>query len=243
MRNIPPITKNLLIINILCFAAYLVFQYRGVDLNDMLGLHYFKSSSFAPYQFITYMFMHGDWMHLFFNMFALWMFGGIIEQTFGAKRFVIYFLVCGIGAGLCQEVAQYFEYSGIDIVQAYHPRLHRMVDAYKTNLGLAPLANCLGASGYIYGILLAFGMCYPNERMFIIPIPFPIKAKYLVLGYAVIEVMAEVTRAQDGIAHIAHLGGMLFGMLLILYWRHQNKKRNNKGNTVYVNFDNYNRRY
>lgn len=247
MRRLPPITKNLLIINVLAFLAYLVFQSRGVDLNNELGLHYFQSEKFMPYQFITYMFLHGGWEHIFFNMFALWMFGGIVEQTVGAKRFIIYYFVCGIGAGICQEVAQFIHFQNLEIIQeTYHGEqidcvlLENYVEVELNNY--LSLWTCVGASGAIYGILLAFGMYYPNERMFIIPIPFPIKAKYLVVGYAVIECMATITSNHDGIAHIAHLGGMVFGLLLILYWRYKDN-RNQGGGAVYVSFDSYNRNY
>ncbi len=244
MRTIPPIVKNLLIINILAFAAIFVFEKsQGIDLNHLLGLHFVRGEHFAPWQFITYMFMHEGWEHLFFNMFALWMFGGIIERTLGFKRFLIYYFVCGIGAGICQEIAQLIQYSDVTVIQAYHPLKHHLVDAYQAIDGINPIMGCVGASGAIYGILLAFGMIYPNERMFIIPIPFPIKAKYLVLGYAVIELMSVLTRAHDGVAHVAHLGGMIFGILLILFWRKQDNKRNNGGGATYVSFDNYNRGY
>lgn len=164
-------------------------------INAICGLYYFGSPYFAPYQIVSYMFMHADLGHLFFNMFALWMFGRVMEQAWGTKRFLIYYFVCGVGAGLIQEAGQLF--------------------------GVIPhYSMTIGASGAVYGILLAFGMTFPNERLFIIPIPFPIKAKYFVTLYAVIEVFQGLG-ASDGVAHFAHLGGMLFGLLLILYWRKQ----------------------
>lgn len=141
--------------------------------------------------------MHAGLEHLFFNMFAVWMFGRIIETTMGQRRFLIYYLTCGIGAGLCQELVQ---------LGAYYYGIHS-------------LALTVGASGAVYGILLAFGMTFPNEPILIFPLPIPIKAKYFVTGYAVIELMSALGRANDGVAHFAHLGGMLFGLLLILYWR------------------------
>lgn len=249
MRNIPTITKNLLIINLLMFVAGWALIGHGYDLNEMLGLHFFMADEFRPYQFLTYMFMHGGWEHLFFNMFALWMFGGIIERTLGPQRYILYYLVCGIGAGLCQELAQYIHYLQLDLVdvQNFGQTVKCVnLEGYSRPVMLSSylsLWNCVGASGSIYGILLAFGMLYPNERMFIIPIPVPIKAKYLVLGYAVIELMDVLTSAHDGVAHIAHLGGMIFGVLLILYWRSQDNRNNRSGGATYVTFDSNYQRY
>lgn len=197
MNTMPAVTKNLLIINILMFAGKYVASNYGIDLDTLLGLHFFLSSDFHIYQFVTYMFMHAGLEHLFFNMFAVWMFGRIIETTMGARRFLIYYLTCGIGAGLCQELVQ---------LGAYYYGMHS-------------LALTVGASGAVYGILLAFGMTFPNEPILIFPLPIPIKAKYFVTGYAVIELMSALGRANDGVAHFAHLGGMLFGLLLILYWK------------------------
>lgn len=209
--NMPPITKNLLIINILMFLASFVLLRYGIDLNALLGLHFFKASGFRLDQIFTYLFMHGSFEHLFFNMFALWMFGRIIEQVMGPKRFLTYYLVCGIGAGLMQELVQYIHYLSIlpELPPVSGDQLADALNGW----------NTVGASGAIYGILLAFGMTFPDERMFIIPIPVPIKAKYFVVGYAVVELLSAMLRSGDGVAHMAHLGGMLFGLLLLLHWR------------------------
>lgn len=211
-EQMPPITKNLLIINILMYAATYVLSYRGIDLKDYLGLHFFMASDFRLHQFVTYLFMHGSLEHIFFNMFALWMFGRIIEQVMGPKRFLTYYMVCGIGAGLIQELAQYIHYLTLapELPTFASDEIARALNSW----------NTVGASGAIYGILLAFGMTFPEERMFIIPIPFPIKAKYFVVGYAVIELMSVLLRSNDQVAHTAHLGGMLFGLFLLLHWRH-----------------------
>ena len=251
MRSLTPIIKNLLIINVLMFAATFVLGQRGIDLDKLLGLHFLLSHDFMPHQLVSYMFMHGSFMHLFLNMFALWMFGGIIEQTLGPKRFLIYYFVCGIGAGLCQELAQFIHYTTLDTFQALDASTGEMVNAVSVSTSRGEITaalqdyinswNCVGASGSIYGVLLAFGMDYPNERMFIIPIPIPIKAKYFVIGYAVIEVMEMLTQPGDGVGHVAHLGGMLFGLILILLWRRWDNRR--KSGTVYVTFDSYNRGY
>ncbi len=216
MGTIPPITKNLLIINILAFASTYVAGLYGIDLTDLLGLHFFLASDFRIYQLFTYMFMHAGLEHLFFNMFAVWMFGRIIEQTFGVRKYLIYYFVCGIGAGLLQEIVQYVSY----VSQGYSD--YSQISVAGITMEMSDFLNrwtTVGASGAVYGILLAFGMTYPEERMFIFPLPVPIKAKYFVMGYAIIELLSALGRSGDGVAHFAHLGGMLFGLFLILYWR------------------------
>lgn len=217
MRNLPVITKNLLIINALCFFVTIVAERYGIDAESMFGLHFFMGSSFNLLQLVTYMFMHANFQHLFFNMFAVFMFGAVLEQIWGPKRFLVYYLICGVGAGLVQEGVQYIQY----INSWVH---YSTVD---TGYGIIPMAEFLdtmttvGASGAVYGILLAFGMLFPNNQLFVFPIPVPIKAKYFVVGYAVIELLLGLG-ASDQVAHFAHLGGMLFGLILILYWRKQN---------------------
>lgn len=218
----PTVTKNLLIINVLVFLASYVLKGYGMDLNNMFGLHFILASDFRIYQLVTYMFLHGGFEHLFFNMFAVWMFGRILEQVWGAKRFLFYYLVCGVGAGLCQELMQYIDYV---VELAPYARVD-MGGGFIVSMGeYLNYMNTVGASGAVYGILLAFGMLFPNEQMFIFPLPVPIKAKYFVVGYAVIELVLGLTNQGGNIAHFAHLGGMLFGFLLIMYWR---KKRNNE---------------
>ncbi|MCF0200228.1 MAG: rhomboid family intramembrane serine protease [Bacteroidales bacterium] len=211
---LPTVCKNLLIINGLMFFATFVFRYRGIDLNDLLGLHFWKASDFRPYQLITYMFMHGNFTHLFFNMFALWMFGNTLENMWGSQRFLLFYMICGIGAGLCQEGVQYVQY------------VTDLVNYQNVNLGggnIVPMAdylnmmNTVGASGAIYGLLLAFGMMFPNSLIYLYFF-IPIRAKWFVIGYAVIELLSGL-RGVGNIAHFAHLGGMLFGLLLILYWK------------------------
>ena len=206
-------TKNLLVINILAFLASWVLQRSGVDLNALLGLHFFKASDFHFYQFFTYMFLHGGFTHILFNMFALWMFGSVIERVWGPKKFLFYYIVCGVGAGIVQEMAQYgsYLYQGLADYQYVSMGGARIsMDSYIN------LWTTIGASGAVYGILLAFGMIFPNERMFIIPFPFPIKAKWLIVGYIAIELFSAMSGPGDGVAHMAHLGGMLFGYLLIV---------------------------
>ena len=215
----PPVTKNIIIINVLFFLAMYVTPRYGIDLTQTMGLHFFMASDFKIYQLLTYMFMHGNFAHILFNMFAVWMFGRIVESAWGSRRFLIYYLICGIGAGLFQEIVQYIDYvasgmqayDSVDIGTAVIP-----MDTYLNML------TTVGASGAVYGILLAFGLSYPEERLFIIPIPIPIKAKYFVIGYAVIELLSGLYGSNDGVAHFAHLGGMVVGFLLILYWTKKN---------------------
>ena len=219
MNNLPTVTKNLLIINVLCFFGMLVAKRYGIDVENLLGLHFFLASDFNLSQLISYMFMHANFQHIFFNMFAVWMFGRVLEQVWGPRRFLTYYLICGIGAGLIQELVQYLEYA------------FTLSNYDSVNLGIAggiiPMEEYLnmmttvGASGAVYGILLAFGMLFPNSQMFIFPLPFPIKAKYFVIGYAVLELFLGLG-GGDGVAHFAHLGGMLFGFILIIYWRKKN---------------------
>ena len=172
--NMPPVTKNLIIINLLMYLAKVVLVRYGIDFDDLLGLHFFLASDFKLYQLFTYMFVHGGLEHIFFNMFAVWMFGRIMEQVMGSQRFLFYYIVCGLGAGLMQEGAQYLEY------------LYQGLGAYDT-------------------VNIGGGMTVPMESF--------------LMGYAVIELMSALGNPGDGVAHVAHLGGMLFGLLLILYWR------------------------
>ena len=221
MRELPVVTKNLLAINVLMFLALLAFERQGIDLNNLLGLHLFIAPDFRPYQLLTYIFMHGSFTHIFVNMFSLWMFGRVLEQVWGSKRFLVYYLLTGIGAGLMQELVQFVYY-------------YIELSAYaNVNIGggvIVPMAEYLnmwttvGASGAVYGMLLAFALTFPNQQMFMFPLPFPIKAKYFVLIIGVIELLTGMgNHAGDNVAHFAHLGGMLIGLVLIIYWRKKGK--------------------
>lgn len=215
MRNIPTVTRNLLIINVVVFLCSLVLP----GINNAFGLHFFLAPGFQVYQLVTYLFTHGGWSHLFFNMFALWMFGCVVERTWGPKRFIVYYLVCGIGAGLFQEAAQLIQFYCLaaDQLPGFTPSLFPSV--VRDNAMYLNQWTTVGASGAIYGVLLAFGMLYPEERIFIFPLPVPIKAKWFVVIYAVLELTMAFGSSGDGVAHLAHLGGMAFGFFLIRYWR------------------------
>ena len=211
---LPLVVKNLLIINGIFFLATIAMDMVWhVDLAQYLGLHYIGASDFRPYQFVTYMFMHGSFAHLFFNMFALWMFGNAIENAWGPKRFLFFYMVCGIGAGLTQELVQYIQLN--DIVQNYeYVRLNNHSIPVNEYLNML---TTVGASGAVYGILLAFGMMWPDSRIYIY-FAIPIKAKWFVLIYGLLELFSGFS-SIDNVAHFAHVGGMVFGLLLILYWK------------------------
>lgn len=213
-RVLPPVVKHLLIINVLLYLATFTMNRFQIDLTDYLGLHFFKASDFKPYQLVTYMFMHGNFEHLFFNMFALWMFGNTLENIWGSKRFLWFYMLCGIGAGLCQEVVQYIQYvttlAQYDSVNFGGGQVISMANYLN-------MLNTVGASGAIYGLLLAFGMMFPNSMIYLYFF-VPIKAKWFVIGYAVIELVSGFIGGGN-VAHFAHLGGMLFGLILILVWK------------------------
>jgi membrane associated rhomboid family serine protease len=211
------------------FTAKSVFS---VDLTTILGLYFPKSDQFMPLQIITHMFMHANFMHLFFNMFALYMFGGILENVWGPKRFLIYYMVCGLGAAFVHETVILFQYN--KLINAISPdNLKLVIDngtavlnegkqyADVTMRELQMLLNIptVGASGAIFGVLLAFGVLFPNTQLMLLFPPIPIKAKYFVIGYGAIELYLALTQPGSNIAHAAHLGGMLFGYILIRYWR------------------------
>ena len=182
---LPTVVKNLLIINVLLFLATFTLNRFHIDLTNILGLHFFKASDFRLYQLVTYMFMHGNFEHLFFNMFALWMFGSTLENIWGSKRFLLFYMVCGLGAGLCQEVVQYIEYTT------------SLVNYGTVNMGghIVPMSaylnlmNTVGASGAIYGLLLAFGMMFPNEYVYLYFL-VPIRTKWFIIGMVVIELVS-----------------------------------------------------
>ena len=224
MRNIPIVTKNLLIINVVAFLVCFVMgkdASGGYLLNEVFGLHFFMASNFHVYQLITYMFMHGGFEHIIFNMFALWMFGCVVERVWGPKKFLFYYIACGLGAGLFQELAQVVQFYLLASEQLPSFGVSDMWLVARNSSEVLNQWTTVGASGAIYGILLAFGMLFPEERMFIFPLPVPIKAKYFVIGYAAIELFSAIATTGDGVAHVAHLGGMVFGFFMIRYWRKQ----------------------
>ena len=217
-RSITAVTKNLLIINVLIFMGTWLFEQQNISLANIGGLHFFMASHFHLYQFLTYQFLHASLPHLFFNMFALWMFGCVVENVWGSKKFLFYYISCGVGAGLMQEIVQFGDF--YLRVTAQDPSV-TLAQVFTIGHELSSQLNSwttIGASGAVYAILLAYGMIFPNERIFIFPLPVPIKAKWFVIFYAVIELVSAMSSSGDNVAHMAHLGGMLFGFLMIRYW-------------------------
>lgn len=217
-RSLAPVTLNLIIINALFFLASIVIPRFGINLDNLLGLHYWGAKSFNLAQFVSYMFLHGDFNHLFFNMFSLFMFGSTLERVWGGKRYLTYYIVCGMGAALVQEFVWMYQIS--EIMRYENVALGKLI------IPVADYINryfiTIGASGAVFGLLLAFGMLFPNAELFLLFIPIPIKAKYFVIGYGIIELFLGVRNAAgDNIAHFAHLGGMIFGFILIKIWKKQ----------------------
>ena len=197
--GIPEVTRNIIAINVLLFVATI---YSGDTMYEYLALFNYKSNYFHGWQMITHMFMHGSFTHLLFNMFGLYMFGSRLEQMWGAKRYINFYLITGLGAAL----------------------LHTLVQDYEITQGLVNINQpTVGASGALFGILVAFAMYWPNTQLFLMFIPVPIKAKWAVIGYAAFELFAGISGFQAGVAHFAHLGGALFGLILVQYWNKNNR--------------------
>ena len=231
---LPPVVKNLLIINILLFIATGILQSPplNIDLTKILGLHYWRSELFSPWQIISYMFMHGNIPHILFNMFAVWMFGTHIENRWGSKRFLNYYLLTGFGAAFLHYLIIHFQIINLESVMNYDQIMiilnegivpegisresaQKLFFLYKTPV--------VGASGSLFGILLAFGVLFPNTLLYLY-FAIPIKAKYFVIGYGLLELFSGLSNnPQDNVAHFAHLGGMLFGILVFAYWKFKNE--------------------
>ena len=219
--SIPVVTKNLIIITFLCWLASLVLPRFGIDLIRLFGLHFPTASEFHFYQLFSYMFLHATYgiEHVFFNMFAVFMFGRVLESVWGWKRFLLFYFATGVGAAMIQQLSWFYliyadaKGAGIPLTELLlHPAINNLIT--------------IGASGAVFGILLAFGMLFPNAPLFIMFIPIPIKAKYLVAIYGVIELFLGVANFNgDNVAHFAHLGGMLFGFFMIRYWKKKDMDR------------------
>ena len=197
--NTPPVVKNLIIANCVLYLAVVLIPAVNHFCAEYLQLWWsdsFRAPEFHSYQFVTYMFLHAGFYHLFGNMFALWMFGRTLEYELGSQRFLTYYMVCGVGAALIQ----------IGVASLFGESL-----------------TLLGASGAVFGLLLAFGVLHPNNMIYIMPLPFPIKAKWFVVGYAVLEILLGWSGANTGVAHFAHVGGMLWGLGLLFWWRKRGK--------------------
>lgn len=232
LANIPPVVKNLLIINVIFYIAMLLFGAQMM--TSVLGVHYFDSPNFRIWQVVTYMFMHdySSLFHIMFNMFALYTFGTSLEYTMGSKRFLNFYLITGLGALALQMVVQAVEVYGITGSIINNGSF--VIDAVKRTIGFNPevisqdkastllsiyLTPMVGASGAIFGLLIAFGMLFPNAELFIMFIPVPVKAKYIIPVYVLLELFLGVKQFEgDSVAHFAHLGGALFGFILVKMW-------------------------
>jgi membrane associated rhomboid family serine protease len=258
---LPPVVKNLLIINGLFFLATISMESAfGIDLVKFLGLYYFRSDLFQPFQLVTYMFLHADIQHILYNMFALWMFGYLLENVWGSKRFLTYYLLTGIGAAIVQILVNYWTFTSIDsaalaysqapsldaftaFVKDHFPQYYEnggTIRTFISSWSLSPFGSeyisqsvefvnqliklrmdvpTIGASGAVFGILLAFGWMFPNMLVYVYFL-FPIKAKWIVIIYGAIELFSGISNnPSDNVAHFAHLGGMVFGFFLLYYWK------------------------
>lgn len=216
-----PVVLNLIIINVLVFAAQkMITQF---DIDQWGALHYYKSPLFKPHQLITHMFMHANLSHILFNMFGLWMFGTILEKFWGPKKFLIFYLICGIGASVLEQFlgpydAHQLAKNSEDLLLR-GASIEQVTDFYLNN------NYSLGASGAIMGVFAAFAFLFPNTELYIMFIPIPLKAKYVIPFFVLVDLFGGIYRIKgDNIGHFAHLGGALVGILLVLYWRKFNKK-------------------
>ncbi len=260
--RLTPVVKNLLIINI---GLYLVQSVFHIDLGQWFGLRYIFAETFRPWQFFTYMFLHASWMHVLSNMFALFIFGPLLEQFFGPRRFLFFYMVTGIGSGFLYSATQYFEIHKLQVeTENYirHPGADNYSDLVASNhkiFSAFPATDqiesdlydhpddqqaleqsvhfvsqvyhlisnipMIGASGAVFGILMAFGMLFPNTVLMLLFPPIPIKAKYFVAIYGFFELYAGLQRSPgDNVAHFAHVGGMLIAFLLIRYWQKKSRR-------------------
>ena len=231
---------NIIIINVLCLIATTVLRSRsGIELNDTLGLHFVLSEKFRVYQFFTYMFMHAGVEHILFNMFAVYMFGRLFEMFWGGKKFLFYYLVAGLGAAIVQQTVWYIDYCSIASHIADMPAVMSHIstegakalaeslnysDEYMGRLNILMNIPTVGASGAVFGILIAFGYMFPKEKLYMFFLPIPIPARVFVIVYGLIELFAGVANfSWDNVAHFAHLGGLLFGLILLLIWKKRGK--------------------
>jgi membrane associated rhomboid family serine protease len=228
--NMPPVVKNLLIINLICFLPSLFYSHGfstdGFDpVATKFGVYYFDSPNFRVWQLLTYMFLHGGWMHILFNMFALYSFGTAVEYLMGSKRFFNFYFICGFGAIAFQMLVQAIEvHSAIGTFTLQADTIISDPATYE-KIRAVYSSNMVGASGAIFGLLIAFGMIYPNAELMIMFIPVPVKAKYIIPVYVVFEIVLGVGQfGGDNVAHFAHLGGAILGFILVKAWRLQGPK-------------------
>lgn len=213
-NRIPPVVKNLIILNVMMFLITLL---TGNFMYEKFSLFYFQSPLFKPYQIITHMFMHRGFFHILFNMYTLFIFGSVLENVWGGKKFLLYYLVTGVGAAIIHSLVMYMEASSLTHAMEAGNFLaqEKMFALMRT--------PTVGASGAIYGLLLAYGMLFPNSVMQLLFPPVALKAKYFVLIFGALELFLGLSNTGSDIAHFAHLGGMIFGYFLIIYWKKNNR--------------------
>ena len=213
----PPVVKNLLLINVI---MYVISVITGNFMYENFALFYFKSPFFKPFQLVTHMFMHGGFTHIFFNMYTLFIFGSVLERVWGSQKFLLYYFVTGIGAALLHLGVMYLQ------LQGYFAEANAGNVYATANIQALLTTPTVGASGAIYGLLLAYGMLFPNNVMQLIFPPVALKAKWFVLIFGALELLLGLSGRGGDVAHFAHLGGMIFGFFLILYWKKNNRMYN-----------------
>ena len=243
-QNIPVVTKNLLIINVLFYVVAIVLAQNGNDFSGVLGAHYFNSFLFEPYQIVTHMFMHSltDFFHILFNMLLLVMFGSHLERIWGPKRYFLFYVLSGLGAivlynsiGMWQiaELKTLLVQDGYDLTILNNQLREGSFETIVLNSEMSQtivqeyinlsFSTMVGASGAIFGLLAGFALLFPNTELMLLFPPIPIKAKYLIGGYLLFEIYNSIYRSGDQIAHLAHVGGAVVGIIIILIWRKRNR--------------------
>ncbi len=238
LDNMPPVVKNLLLLNVLMFIITLIGEWQGINLTRILGGYVFNSPFFEPYQMVTHFFMHGGFFHILFNMFALVIFGSALERVWGPKRFFIFYIATALGAFLIYELVGYIKVMGIeDQIVATGQSLsevkyqianmplgmgfkNQLLESYRMSLS----TPVIGASGAVFGVLVAFAYLFPNTQLMLLFPPIPIKAKWLVLGLVVIQIYYSLNSPGDNVAHLAHVGGALVGFIIVLFWQKSTRK-------------------
>jgi membrane associated rhomboid family serine protease len=222
--HLPVVTKNIIIINVLMYIAKLLLETRGINLDDYFGLHYHLASNFKPHQFVTYIFMHGSFTHILFNMLGVYIFGQVLEQVWGPKRYLIFYILTGLGAALAQYVIMHFEIQKLfaainEDISSGMLSTSRVSELIEFKDLVLRRKVIVGASGSLFGLLGGFGMLFPNRYLYLYFL-FPIKAKWLVIMYGAFEIFSGVQNdPEDPVAHFAHIGGLLVGVILVLVWR------------------------
>lgn len=238
-NNMPPVVKNLLLLNVVMFIITVIGEMQGIQLTRLLGGYVFNSPYFEPYQMVTHFFMHGGLFHIFFNMFALVIFGSVLEQVWGAKRFFIFYVVTALGAFIVHQLVGYFEVKSLErelVENGFN--LYQVKDLVQDNMSKGLISTnpllrdyqvgigipVVGASGAVYGVFVAFAYLFPNTQLMLLFPPIPVKAKWLVLFLVGIALFQSFqSNPGDNIAHLAHLGGALVGFIMVLFWQKTKK--------------------